>query len=159
MRNVVVPLAAVSVVGALAASSPAAAQEGANVVLTEVTVSATPVPTGPSGGIDIDKIPSNISIVPSKDFVEQYSPSVTTAITSHVPAAIAINLDGSDLSPDLFYRGFDASRVSGTPIGLAVYENGVRINESFGDAVNLDLIPPIAIDRCRPSTPTTRSSA
>jgi iron complex outermembrane recepter protein len=29
---------------------------------------------------------------------------------------------------------------------LAIYQNGVRINEAFGDSVNLDLVPPIAID-------------
>jgi iron complex outermembrane receptor protein len=30
---------------------------------------------------------------------------------------------------------------------MAVYQNGVRINEAFGDTVNWDLIPDIAIDR------------
>ena len=35
----------------------------------------------------------------------------------------------------------------GTPQGMAVYQNGVRINEAFGDTVNWDLIPDIAIDR------------
>ncbi len=35
----------------------------------------------------------------------------------------------------------------GTPEGLAVYQNGVRINEAFGNTVNWDLIPPNAIDK------------
>ena len=35
--------------------------------------------------------------------------------------------------------------MSGTPQGLAVYQNGVRINEAFGDTVNWDLIPTAAI--------------
>ena len=35
----------------------------------------------------------------------------------------------------------------GTPQGLAVYQNGVRINEAFGDTVNWDLFPDIAIQR------------
>jgi len=37
--------------------------------------------------------------------------------------------------------------VLGTPQGLAVYQNGVRINEAFGDTVNWDLFPDIAINR------------
>ena len=45
------------------------------------------------------------------------------------------------------YRGFVASPVQGVPQGLAVYQNGVRINEAFGDVVNFDLIPPQAIQR------------
>ena len=35
--------------------------------------------------------------------------------------------------------------MAGTPQGLAVYQNGVRINEAFGDTVNWDLIPTTAI--------------
>ncbi|MFM7083577.1 MAG: TonB-dependent receptor, partial [Hyphomicrobium sp.] len=52
---------------------------------------------------------------------------------------------GGGLRTDIQYRGFDASPVGGRSQGLAVYQNGVRINESFGDTVNLDLIPAIAI--------------
>ncbi len=118
---------------------------GGIVALPEVVVSATPIPSSEGSGIEINKVPGDVTVVSSKDFIQQYSPSVTTAITSHTPAAVALSVDGSDLSPDLFYRGFDASRISGTSAGLAVYENGVRINENFGDSVNLDLIPPIAL--------------
>ena len=35
----------------------------------------------------------------------------------------------------------------GTPEGLAVFQNGVRINEPFGDAVNWDLVPDSAVRR------------
>jgi len=49
--------------------------------------------------------------------------------------------------PDISYRGFTASPLVGTPVGLSVYQDGVRINESFGDTVNWDLIPRFAIDR------------
>ena len=52
---------------------------------------------------------------------------------------------GNPFQPDVYFRGFDASPVSGTPQGLAVYQNGVRINEAFGDTVNWDLIPTAAV--------------
>ena len=43
----------------------------------------------------------------------------------------------------------------GTPQGLAVYQNGVRINEVFGDIVNWDFIPQNAINQLTlvPSNP------
>ena len=44
------------------------------------------------------------------------------------------------------FRGKSATPVPGSPEGLAVYMNGVRINKSYGDVVNWDLIPPSAID-------------
>ncbi|WP_374305627.1 TonB-dependent receptor [Methylocella sp.] len=118
----------------------------APVALPEVdVVSPTPVPG--AVGVDRNTQPAFISTVTGQQFTEKKSPAVTDALTAHVPAAIGINVDGTDLSPDFFYRGFDASRISGTAQGLAIYQNGVRINEAFGDSVNLDLIPPIAIDR------------
>src|SRR5262249_10950235 len=44
-------------------------------------------------------------------------------------------------------RGFAASPLQGTPQGLAVYMQGIRVNEAFGDTVNWDLIPKVAIGR------------
>jgi outer membrane receptor protein involved in Fe transport len=47
--------------------------------------------------------------------------------------------------PDLNFRGFVGSPLLGLPQGLAVYENGVRLNEPFGDTMNWDLVPTKAI--------------
>jgi outer membrane receptor protein involved in Fe transport len=47
--------------------------------------------------------------------------------------------------PDVLFRGFTASPLLGTPQGLSIFQDGVRINEPFGDAVNWDLIPMNAI--------------
>ena len=47
--------------------------------------------------------------------------------------------------PDVNYRGYTASPLVGTPTGLSVYLDGVRQNQPFGDVVQWDLIPRIAI--------------
>jgi iron complex outermembrane receptor protein len=62
---------------------------------------------------------------------------------------------GNEFQPDINFRGFIASPVIGTPQGLAVYQNGVRINEVFGDIVNWDFIPQNAINQLTlyPSNP------
>jgi outer membrane receptor protein involved in Fe transport len=52
---------------------------------------------------------------------------------------------GNALEPDVFYRGFEASSLLGTPQGVSVYQDGVRLNETFGDTVHWALIPPGAI--------------
>ncbi len=59
--------------------------------------------------------------------------------------SLSTKVAGNPFQPDVQFRGFVASPVSGTPQGLAVYQNGVRINEAFGDTVNWDLIPTTAI--------------
>ncbi len=56
------------------------------------------------------------------------------------------DLQGNQFQTGIQYRGFEASPVNGLPQGLAVYQNGVRINESFGDTVNWDFLPTNAID-------------
>jgi hypothetical protein len=49
-------------------------------------------------------------------------------------------------SADLLRQHRTASPVLGTPQGLSVFVDGVRANEAFGDVVNWDLIPRMAID-------------
>ena len=63
-----------------------------------------------------------------------------------VPGVILSDAQGNVFQRDLQYRGFDASPVNGAAQGLAVYQNGVRINEAFGDIVNWDFLPDNAID-------------
>ena len=63
----------------------------------------------------------------------------------YVPGIVVNEVAGNPFQPDVQFRGFVASPVAGTPQGLAVYQNGVRINEAFGDTVNWDLIPTAAI--------------
>ena len=54
---------------------------------------------------------------------------------------------GNPYQPDVNYRGFTASPLLGTPQGLSVFQDGVRINEPFGDVVNWDLLAQSAIER------------
>ena len=72
-----------------------------------------------------------------------------------LPGVSLSSQTGNDFQLDLNYRGYTAAPVIGTPQGLAVYQNGVRINEVFGDVVNWDFIPQSAINQLTlvPSNP------
>src|SRR5204863_9672467 len=52
---------------------------------------------------------------------------------------------GNPYQPDISFRGFTASPLVGVPQGLSVFQDGVRMNEPFGDVVNWDLLPQSAI--------------
>ncbi|HXW71052.1 MAG TPA: TonB-dependent receptor [Methylocella sp.] len=122
----------------LAQSAPHAEFE-----LPEVEVVATsPLP---GSGEEADKIPAMVQTVPAEDFARTNSPNVTDTLQQQIGGAVAIDINGNDFEQDLRYRGFVASAVQGTPQGLAVYQNGIRVNEAFGDTVNWDLISPQAI--------------
>jgi iron complex outermembrane receptor protein len=129
----------------VAQTATPAASPGAAIELPEVEVVATsPLP---SGGENRDNIPAMVQSVPAEDFARTNSPSVTDTLQQQIPGAVSIDVNGNPFSQDLFYRGFHASPRQGTPQGLAVYQNGIRVNEAFGDTVNWDLIPPQAIYR------------
>jgi outer membrane receptor protein involved in Fe transport len=53
---------------------------------------------------------------------------------------------GNPFQPELSYRGYSVSGLLGLPQGLALYQNGVRVNEAFGDVVNFDVVPEVAIE-------------
>ena len=83
----------------------------------------------------------------SQDIQTFNDTTLPQSLARSAPGVTVGNVSGNEFEPDLFYRGFDATAVTGTPQGLAVYQNGTRINEAFGDTVNWDLIPANAIDK------------
>jgi iron complex outermembrane receptor protein len=126
------------------AQNAGAAGPGTQQKLPPIVVTATAIP---GSRIDIDKIPGNVQVLSAADLTREGSASLTNALNANL-SSVNINDDLDDpFQPDILYRGFEASPVLGTPQGLAVYQNGVRINEAFGSTVNWDLFPDIAINQ------------
>lgn len=73
--------------------------------------------------------------------------SIADQLARRAPGVSINEVQGNPLQPDINYRGFTASPLLGTPQGLSVYLDGVRINQPFGEVVNWDLIPTSAIAR------------
>ena len=90
-------------------------------------------------------MPAAINAVGAAQITRTGSLNIGDALQQQVPGVILSDTTGNPFMPDIQFRGFVASPVAGTPQGLAVYQNGVRINEAFGDTVNWDLIPTAAI--------------
>ena len=126
-------------------AAPAAAQQLAAADSEQVVV------YGPMPGADItqraDKVPGLIQSLGADRINARHGDSVLTALGSEVAGVSLSDLQGNPLFQDLRFRGFEASPLQGVPQGLAVYQNGVRLNEAFGDTVNWDAIPGIAISR------------
>src|SRR5580704_17277056 len=120
-------------------------QAGGAVSLGTIDVIAT----APVGNADVaaDKVPAAAHSVSAADIAKTGGSTVADALSRQLSSVSLNSVSGNAFQPDLNYRGFDASPVTDTPQGLAVYQNGVRINEAFGDTVNWDLIPSNAIGR------------
>lgn len=98
------------------------------------------------GGLDINKIPTNVQTVSAQELQEAQSLSLADYMNRYMGSVHINEAQNNPLQPDVYYRGFVASPLLGLPQGLSVYVNGVRFNEPFGDSVNWDLIPEGAID-------------
>jgi iron complex outermembrane recepter protein len=136
--------AALLLPGAVAAQT---GSDAASPVQTLPTVEVIGVSPLPGLGIDRDKVPSNARSLAAPDDAKQGPATLGTSLDQRL-GSVNINANqNNSFQPDVQYRGFAASPVLGTPIGVAVYQNGVRLNEPFGDSLNWDLIPDFAINR------------
>jgi outer membrane receptor protein involved in Fe transport len=104
----------------------------------------TPAST-PSTALAADKVPSSINFVDTPEIRRTRSLNVMDALQQNVAGINISSVAGNDFQANIQFRGFVASPVSGTPQGLAVYQNGVRVNEAFGDTVNWALISTAAV--------------
>jgi iron complex outermembrane recepter protein len=151
MRCPVVP--ALTVCFTLALAAFAAAQERPPQPSEEVlrlppvmVIAPTPLAAG-SAGIDRDKIPAMTQSLSADDVSRAESPNLTDVLFQRIPGVSLSDPNGNRALQEIQYRGFAASPLQGRPQGLAVYLNGVRVNEAFGDTVNWDLFATNAIQR------------
>ena len=80
-----------------------------------------------------------------KQLTASHATDITDYLKRMVGGVYVNDVQNNPLQPDINYRGFTASPLLGTPQGLSVYVDGVRINQPFGDVVSWDLIPKSAI--------------
>lgn len=125
-------------------SMPVLAENKAEVLElgTVEVVGTTPLP---SIGTPINQVPSNVQTGSSKSIEQQQSLDLSEYLDNNLGSVNTSNTVANPYQADVSFRGFTASPLLGTPQGLSVYLDGVRINEPFGDIVNWDLIPTNAI--------------
>jgi len=99
-----------------------------------------------ASSLPVEKVPASVSQVTATDFKRDETVIPQEALQARVPGIIIGDLQGNQFQTNVQYRGFEASPVNGVAQGLAVYQNGTRINEAFGDIVNWDFLPSNAIN-------------
>ncbi len=126
---------------AAAAPLPACAQD----TLPEVEViGVTPMP---GTGVLLDRVPAVVQTLTDHD-LDRVQPRNLTDLAERTLRGVSVtDVQNSPYQQNLSYRGFTLSPLLGEPQGLAVYLNGIRINEGFGDTLQWDLVPDAAIRR------------
>lgn len=96
-------------------------------------------------GIPKDQFPANVQSASGQEIEKSHSVGLGDYMNQRLGSVYVNEAQSNPLQPNVSYRGFTVSPLLGLPQGLAVYQNGVRINEPFGDTVNFSLIPQSAI--------------
>jgi outer membrane receptor protein involved in Fe transport len=118
---------------------------GAAEKLTTSTINVISTTPLPSIGLPLNIIPANIQIFDSKDLRNQPGVTFADQLINNAQGVTFSETQGNPWQPDVMFRGFSASPLAGTPQGMSVYVDGVKVNEAFGDTVHWDLIPNFAI--------------
>ncbi|HEU5136770.1 MAG TPA: TonB-dependent receptor [Steroidobacteraceae bacterium] len=87
-----------------------------------------------------DRVPSYVQIATADEIERAQSLDLTDFLNRSFASVNINHAQNNPLQPDFNFRGFTASPLLGLPQGLAVYQNGMRMNEPFGDTVSWDLI-------------------
>lgn len=113
-------------------------------VLDEVEIIGTTPTHGV--GLERERVPYRVESVQAVDIEAERGLDLTEYMNRNLGSVSVNQAQNNPLQPDVQFRGFTASPLLGLPQGLAIYQNGVRVNEVFGDEVNWDLIPDSAIE-------------
>ncbi|MBD3728222.1 MAG: TonB-dependent receptor [Sphingomonadales bacterium] len=122
------------VLGALAIPAGAQANDGASE--PQIVVLA------PGGAIDADEAAQ----IGRDAIAGGTSPDLAGALARDVPGVSLSEAQGNAWQAGIGWRGYSVSALQGTEQGMAVYLDGVRFNQPFGDTLALDLLPEAALE-------------
>jgi outer membrane receptor protein involved in Fe transport len=105
-------------------------------------ISSTPI-----GAMDVplSDVPVPVQTMSAQTIVDTNAIDLTDAMKRRLNGVYVNENQNNPFQPDVNYRGYTASPLVGSPAGLSVYLDGVRQNQPFGDVVQWDLIPKVAI--------------
>jgi outer membrane receptor protein involved in Fe transport len=117
---------------------PADAPRPPRVEETVDVVAATPIE---GLGLPREKVAANVQVFRAGALGAGLSFDVPALLNARAAGVHTSEAQGGTFQPDLQFRGFVGSPLLGASEGLAVYQDGVRVNEAFGDTINWDAVP------------------
>ncbi len=103
--------------------------------------------SSPLPGIMIDRknVPNTTQKITEMEIKENLSKTIADLMNENFSGISVKDIQNGAFQKNIDYRGFTASPLLGESQGLSVYLDGIRVNESFGDTVQWELIPENAI--------------
>ena len=111
------------------------------------TDAVTVIETAPLPGVDqpVEQVPAPVQTASERDIQQSGALDLSEFLNRRLNGVHVNEVQGNPFQTDINYRGYTASSLLGTPQGLSVYMDGVRLNQPFGEVVSWDSIPRVAI--------------
>ncbi|MEQ1947525.1 MAG: TonB-dependent receptor [Bryobacteraceae bacterium] len=131
----------------LAVSDGSPVEHTVTLALSTAAFAVDVADTTPLAGVDLaaNEVAAPIQTLSASDIESSGALDLSSLLNRRLNGVYINELQGNPVQPDVNYRGYTASPLLGTPQGVSVYLDGVRMNQPFGDVVSWDLIPRIAI--------------
>lgn len=97
--------------------------------------------------VEAERVPAHVQEVGPEALEAHVLLPLQALLAEEIAGAWLADTQGSAFNSTLQLRGYAASPVLGVPQGLAVFQNGVRVNDPFGDVVHWALLPEFAVER------------
>jgi outer membrane receptor protein involved in Fe transport len=122
------------------------APQPAQPTLPQIAIEVTVVGTTPLPGekVPVGTIPAPVQTATARDLENSGALDLSAFLNRRMNGVYLNEIQNNPFQVDLNYRGYTASPLLGTPQGMSIYLDGVRLNQPFGDIVSWDLIPRIA---------------
>lgn len=95
--------------------------------------------------VDRSRVAAPVQTANAGQIERSHALDLTSYMNRHIGSVYINDIQNNALQPDVNYRGYTASPLLGTPQGLSVYLDGMRLNQPFGDVVSWDLLPKEAL--------------
>ena len=131
----------------LTVDSPAVLTRTMKLTIGASSSTVTVVGTTPLAGVGVaaDELPVTAQTANAGDLQRSGATNLGDFLNQRLNGVFINEMQGNPFQPDVNYRGYTASPLLGTPQGLSVYLDGMRMNQPFGDVMSWDLIPRVAI--------------
>lgn len=112
------------------------------ITFTETIVVTTPLP-----GMEqpARRVPAPVQTATDRDIDSSGALDLSDFLNRRMNGVHVSEVQSNPFQPDVNYRGYTASPLLGTPQGISVFMDGVRLNQPFGEVVSWDLIPRMAL--------------
>jgi iron complex outermembrane receptor protein len=137
--------ASLAFIAFLGAASAAGAADNPAEVFELPSVDVVGVTPLPGLGTALRDVPANVQRFGASAIGRQRPLTLTQFLEQNANSVGTGAGQGNPYQQSFDFRGLTASPILGTPQGISVFQDGVRINEAFGDVVNWDLLPASAI--------------